>query len=298
MNTCKEKIKMKIEFPIFIVGVGRSGSSIFHEILSNHPHTAWLSQFSERYPQKPSINRNLLKIIDYPIFGKFLKKYFKPEEAYNFWNFYCNGFDVPCRDLFSEDVTKRAKLKLRQIMSELTTKKRNRLLFKITGWPRIGYLKEIFEDARFIHIIRDGRAAAYSLTNVDWWWGWRGPHNWRWGELSLKQKNEWESHNKSFIALAALEWKILMDAFEESKKKLENSEYLEVRYENLCSNPLKVIKKVTDFCGLTWTKEFEIAVNNFRLTNFNDKWKEDLNEVQKNDLQNILQEYLTKYEYL
>ncbi len=41
------------------------------------------------------------------------------------------------------------------MMSEITTEKRDRLLLKITGCPRIGFLSEIFEDMRFIYVVRD-----------------------------------------------------------------------------------------------------------------------------------------------
>lgn len=72
-------------------------------------------------------------------------------------------------------MTVEIKRKLPVVLSKTLTKKRNRLLFKITGWPRVGFLHEIFEDAKFIHLIRDGRAVAYSLLQQPWWEGWRGP---------------------------------------------------------------------------------------------------------------------------
>jgi hypothetical protein len=37
-------------------------------------------------------------------------------------------------------------------MSEITTEKRDRLLLKISGWPKIGILFEIFEGAKFVHV--------------------------------------------------------------------------------------------------------------------------------------------------
>ncbi len=92
--------------------------------------------------------------------------------------------------------------------------KRNRLLVKITGWPRLGYLHEIFPDAKFIHVVRDGRAVVNSLINVDWWDGWKGPQNWRWGDLDLSQTDEWEKYGKSFVVLAGIQLKIIMNALE------------------------------------------------------------------------------------
>ena len=83
-------------------------------------------------------------------------------------------------------------------MKQLLVRKRNRLLIKITGWPRIGYLNEIFSDAKFIHILRDGRAVANSLINVEFWRGWQCPQNWRFGRLTEKQQKEWEDSQYFF----------------------------------------------------------------------------------------------------
>ena len=84
------------------------------------------------------------------------------------------GFSEPCRDLVRTDVTTRVKRQVRAAMGMMLTHKRNRLLLKITGWPRLGFLNEMLEDAKFIHLVRDGRAVASSL-HVDFWRGWYGP---------------------------------------------------------------------------------------------------------------------------
>ena len=289
---------METTKPIFIIGVGRSGSTIFHRILSKHPNVSWLSRLCEKYPNKPTINRILMKMIDYPIMGRLLTKRIKPGEAYGFWEFHCKGFTTPCRDLIPLDVTEMTKEKIQNVMSKITTKKRNRLLIKITGWPRVGFLHEIFNDAKFIHIIRDGRAVVNSMINVDWWWGWRGPQNWRWGDLSKTQKEEWQKYHKSFIALAAIEWKILMDAFEKAKKYVSKNKLLEVKYEDLCSNPSVITKKVINFCELEWSREFNNSLRKHKLNNTNYKWKKELTLEQQNILENILFKYLKKFDYL
>lgn len=288
---------MKIERPIFIGGIGRSGSTVFHEIFSNHPNVAWLSGLCDRYPERPSINRFLMKAIDYPIVGKYLKKKFSPWECYSFWEHHCKGFRRPCRDLFHEDVTNKNKKKIQNIMSQLITNKRDRLLLKATGWPRIGFLHEIFNDAKFIHVLRDGRAVVNSLINIPWWLGWSGPQNWRWGELTPAQREEWERHNKSFIALAAIQWKICLDALEEGKGFVDKDNFLEVKYENLCDDPLKVFGNVIEFCDLEMTREFEVSVKSCVLKNSNYKWQEELTVNQQNIIMDVLSEYLKKYGY-
>ena len=179
----------------------------------------------------------------------------------------------------------------------MLTKKKNRLLIKITGWPRIKFLKEIFPDAKFIHVLRDGRAVANSMINVEFWGGWKGPQNWRWGMLNEEYQNEWKKYDESFVILAAIEWKILIDAVEKAKKGIQQSQFFEIKYEKLMSEPIKVFKKTIDFCELDWTTCFESEIEKFELKNMNYKWKENLPETQKKMLNEFLNDYLKRYGY-
>jgi hypothetical protein len=294
----QERYIVTVKKPIFIIGAGRSGSSIFYKMFSEHANVAWLSGACRRYPDNPTINRWVMKAIDYPVVGDMLKKRLIPGEVFAFWEHYCKGFRCPCRDLLPADVTNKTKDDIRNVLSEMITKERYRLLVKITGWPRIGFLHDIFDDAKFIHVVRDGRAVANSLINRKWWWGWRGPQNWRWGELTPSQREEWEKYNRSFIALAGIEWKILMDALEESKRFIDTDNFLDVKYENLCSDPISIFKEVTMFCDLDWTSAFEKAIRRYSLNSQNYKWQKELTSNQKDILQEVLYHYLRRYEYL
>ena len=268
-------------------------------MLSEHPEVSWLSRrLCDMHPDKPALNRFLMRAIDCPAVGQLIKKRVSIGECYSFWEYHCKGFRRPCRDLLASDVTERNKERIRYVMSRLLTQKRNRLLIKITGWPRIGFLSEIFRDARFIHVLRDGRAVANSLLNVEWWWGWRGPMSWRWGALSSEQKQEWERYNKSFVVLAAIQWKILMDAIEKAKNYVSSDNFLEIKHEDLCSDAIAVFREVIKFCGLEWTRDFETKLKSYELKNTNDKWQKELTSKQKSDLEEVLQNHLRKYKYL
>jgi omega-hydroxy-beta-dihydromenaquinone-9 sulfotransferase len=279
---------LDIKKPIFINGLGRSGSSIFHQIFSKHPQVAWLSPLCDRYPKRPELNRMLMKSIDLPVAGKYLARYFGPEECYGFWETYCRGFRTPCRDLVKDDVTEKSKHQIRNALSKTYSKNRERLLLKITGWPRIGYLKEIFNDAIFVHVKREPRAVANSFLDVSWWWGWRGPQNWRWGELTEEYKQLWEAHDKSFIALAGIAYRTYQDALDSAIQHIDNSSYIEVSYEEMCSNPILTFKNVVEICELNWTEEFERTVKLTKLKNSNYKWENDLTKKQKEILENVL----------
>lgn len=291
-------VTARVEKPIFIIGVGRSGSTIFHRMFSEHPHVVWVSGLCDRHPARPALSRALQRMIDWPLVNRPLKRHYEPEECYRFWNHHCIGFAQPCRDLLASDVTELNRRQIPAAMAELLTHRRRRLLHKITGWPRIGFLRELFPDARFIHICRDGRAVANSLLEVDFWQGWHGPDRWRWGEISATQRAEWEHHGKSFVALAGLQWKLLMEATAEAAARIPSAQFMQLRYEDFVSDPIRYFRDVTKFCELEWRPRFEKAIGRYSLRSANDKWRRDLTPEQQAVLESVLADTLAKYGYL
>lgn len=288
---------IKVKDPIFIIGAGRSGSSIFHRMFCSHPNIAWLSRWHAKYSSKLERVRYLTYMGDLPIVGQKLRKYVDPSECYQLWEQMCPGFSLPCRDFNADDVTNRNKQRIQTMLSKVVTGKKHRLLIKLTGWPRIGFIREIFPDAKFIHVVRDGRAVSNSTLHVDFWWGWRGPESWRWGVLSDENKELWKKHDYSFVALAGIQWKILMESMELAKNEIDSKELLEVKYEELCDDPTNEFKRVAKFCEFDWTKEFERNLNHFALGSQDFKWKEQMTGKQISILEDVLSEQLSRYGY-
>jgi hypothetical protein len=288
---------LQVSRPIFIIGVGRSGSSIFHQIFSHHHQVAWLSRVSERYPDLSWPNQLLMRAIDYPSLAGWATRYADPAEAYRWWDQRYPGFSRPCRDLVADDLTLQAKDRLRRGFSEVITPRRTRLLVKVTGWPRIGFLRALYPDALFIHVIRDARPVASSFLNVPWWLGWQGPSSWLWGELSPARQAEWDHHQRSFIALAGIQWKILMDALETARAPLLPASYHEIRYEALCADPVGSYQNAVQFAGLEWKPRFERVIRATPLKSENEKWRRDFTTAQQATLETVLRDYLTRYGY-
>lgn len=288
---------MALDRPIFIVASGRAGSTIYHRILCEHPSLAWLTDGADRAPSKPERANRLMRAADLPGVGGIVRKIY-PSECYDFWEHLCPGFRRPCRDLVAGDASSRSITRVRAALEAVPTSRRNRLSIKITGWPRLGLLHAIFPDALFIHLLRDGRSVANSFLNVPWWLGWRGPSNWRWGELSNAHAKEWEKHGRSFVALAGIQWKIFVEAMEAAKAKIPAEQFLELRYEDLCSNPKDVFAKTLDFCGLESSATFSKKLEGFSLSAKDDKWRLHLSEEQQSVLEEVLRPSLERTGYL
>ena len=154
---------MKIIKPIIIVGTGRCGSTIFHRLLARHPQLMWMSGFCYRYPDKPTWNRWAVTAMDNPLLHRMFGETVRPGENYRFWDRYAYGFSEPCRDLLASDVSTRVKRDLHSAFEPMLTAKRNRLLIKITGWPRMG-VPERGVRGRQVHPHRAGRSRGRRLA--------------------------------------------------------------------------------------------------------------------------------------
>lgn len=287
-----------VDRPIFIVGAGRSGSTLFHTLFAQHPQLAWQSPLCNLFPAWPGLNRGVLHAAHWPLIGKLVTRNLRPGERYAYWEHYCHGFARPCRDLLAADVTPLHRWTLPPALAQLTTARRRRVLIKLTGWPRIGFLHALFPDAKFIHVYRDGRAVAASLLAVGFWRGWGGPAGWGFGELDPAQRAAWERHGKSFVALAGIQWQRTMAAMDAAVGDLRPNNFLSVRYEDFVTDPVGHFRQVAAFCELDWPARFEHSLRQRHLHTANDKWRETLTAAQQDILEEVLAESLQRYGYL
>jgi Sulfotransferase family len=291
--------RLPVSKPIFIVGTGRCGSTAFHRILGLHPQVMWLSGFAEEFPTKPEWNRWAVTAVGNPLVRRLLGKRIKPGENYGFWYAHAYGFAEPGRDLVASDVTPRVRRQLHAVFEGMVTRRRPRVLIKLTGWSRIGFLNEVFPDARFIHIVRDGRAVASSYLHInEWQWrGWYGPYSWRYGPLSPEDQAAWEASGRSFVALAGIQWRLHTRSIEAARARLDPGRFLEVRYEDYCAQPLETCRRVVDFAELEWSPGFERQVKATRITDMTNRFRKDLSSEQQALLTDLLRTDLLRYGY-
>jgi len=287
---------LPIDRPIFINGLGRSGTTIIHTLLSTHPNVNWMSLLCGKFPHRPYLNRWLMRALDVPLINIYLKRRFVPLENYDFWTEHYRGFFHPCRDLTAADADPASATSMRQAFSQLLTAKRNRLLIKITGVPRISYLQAIFPDAKFVHVTRDGRAVANSRMRTPFWTGWEGLNLWA-GEMPTHYRQEWKRHGYSFAALAGIEWKTHLDQMAEFRRSYPHINVLEVKYEAFCADPVGQLREIAKYCELDWDAKFETRLRRQYVESENNKWRTDLTEEQQAILQEVMAVQLVEQGY-
>jgi hypothetical protein len=218
------------------------------------------------------------------------------------------GFSTPFRDLTEADVTPHVRNRFQKVVrSILKYQGKKRFIAELSGWSRVRFLKEIFPDAKFIHIVRDGRAVANSLINVDYWRGWEGIYNWRWGVPSPDAITFLEKYEYRFLALAAVQWRMLVGNIRVETAKLDRGDLLLVRYEDMTADPRGETARCIEFCGLDgdlrrFQRHLSMTVRT-RIIDANrfsyriPPWRENLNESDVEMLNDIMADELAAFGY-
>ena len=167
----------------------------------------------------------------------------------------------PDRDLVAADVTPWLAERFRAYFTDrAAAQSRPAFLHKFTGWPRYGFVEAILPGTRFVHLVRDGRAVVNSWLQMPWWRGHLGPAGWHFGPLPPAYEEEWEASGRSYVVLAAVAWKLLLDAFDDAAAKLPPDQHLVVRFEDLLADPAATLDRLGRFAGLAPSERFDRAV--------------------------------------
>ncbi len=200
---------------VFVLGTGRCGSTLVEEVLCRHPSVGFVSNLEDRFNLPASAGRwngRLYRRLPAAATQKSRLRY-APSEGYRVLAREVTPMlATPLRDLTESDVTPWLERRFSAFMHERAqAQSTDTFLHKFTGWPRAGFIREIFPSARFIHVVRDGRAVANSWLQMPWWRGFEGPDHWQWGPLPPKLEAAWEELGRSFVVLAGLLWQLLIE---------------------------------------------------------------------------------------
>ena len=231
----------EVRKPIFIVGTGRSGSTILGVLMSMHRGVGFLNEpkalWHAAYPHADVFDQ-----------------YSKGPALY--------ALDEPDA---TEEVSRRTRrlfgAYLRAVASERVVDKHPELVF------RIPFVRAIFPDARFVFLVRGGWDTCRSIERWserngtrkdgevhDWW----GANNSKW-HLMLRQlvpreedltgvMDELEKLD-SHRDMAAVEWTVTMREGLRQIERYPDDVYM-IRYEALVESPRRELSKLLDFCEL------------------------------------------------
>jgi hypothetical protein len=240
---------------VFLVGAPRSGTSLVYKALCLHPDASYISNWVRRAPAVPQLavlNRAAARLPELR-----LKTWFGGGD-----NAYVYGSRRPVWERAFPMPVEGEPLYTRAGVGEKTNGnvdvKRLRRSFsavrragggttfvnkRVANNRRIRLLLEAFPDARFVEIVRDGRAVALSLANVDWW-----PDSVVW--WCGKTPRQWEAEGGDPWELCARTWVEELRAIEEGLTRVPERQHLSISYEQLVRDPDGTLAGVAIFAGL------------------------------------------------
>lgn len=287
---------------VFVLGTGRCGSTLVEEVLCRHPSVGFVSNLDDRFNLPAAAGRwngPLYRRLPAAATQKSRLRY-APSEGYRILAREVTPMlATPLRDLTDADVTPWLERRFSAFLRERAAAQgADTFLHKFTGWPRAGFISGVFPSARFIHVVRDGRAVANSWLQMPWWRGFEGPDHWQWGPLPANLEAEWEASGRSFVVLAGLLWQLLIDAFDSARTAVGSANWLEVRYEDVAAHPRQTFASMLAFCGLPWDAEFERGFERHTFTAArSDAFRRDLSAADVERLSRILADALAARRY-
>lgn len=292
---------IKNEKPVFVIGFPRSGTTVLSEAIAAHEDFGWISNYYNLMPSFPELSF-LNRIIDIPSIGWRLRGKKKQNnsflsvlrrllpysvEAYFFWEKYC-GEKILYDYLLNHEADENEKKKINNaVLKILKFQGKSRFISKITGPSRISYLKSIFNDAIFIHAVRDPKAVVSSLMKVQFWKDGPGMKKpWWINGLSKESIAEWEDSGRDSIVLASIQWREIVKSAWDEKSKINKNDYIEIKYERFVENPKSVLNSILKQLGLNYSKNIDRYIATYGKTkNMNFKYKQDL---QASELRTIM----------
>jgi LPS sulfotransferase NodH len=249
--------------PVFIVGCGRSGTTILYQLLAGHPDLGWFSNNEDRNPrcERLALANNLYKT---PLltYCRRMKYFPQPSEGGQIWDALeprnAGTAGPPLGPQHATTVDRNAVYaRVRGTMQKMAAP---RFINKNTrNARRMGYLVALFPDALFIHIVRDGRDVACSLLRARWW---SGLNLW-WADGKTPEQLVVEGTSQLLTALRT--WCHEVSQVRQDVSLMPQRQFLEVSYEGLIGSPDETLARILDFCGLERNHAMQRHVGRFEI---------------------------------
>jgi len=266
--------------PLFLVGAPRSGTSLVYRALCLHPGVAYISNWLRRFPRLRVLSAGNRVSRSLPSLQ--LKYWFGADSS----NAYRYGtrrglaeraFPAPveggpvyedCGLNDGEAATAAQAARLRSAFASMARFGGGPTVVskRIENNGRIPLLAEVFPEARFATIVRDGRAVAYSLSAVDWW-----PKSHVWWLKSTPE--QWEKDGGDPWELRAREWVEELRRVEAGLSQLEPERVFRMSYEELVADPTGNLDRLARFAGLGESDRWSAALRRLRYPDRNERWR-------------------------
>lgn len=285
----------------FLVGVGRSGTTLLYKLLCLHPEIAYISNYENRLGWLPSglACRLASRRLDAKLrtwFRKDGNAYFvdrpwltrafpTPHEGEAVFDA-CGLQSFPDGNYrpgpSTADCLRRRFTRIRQgaraavFLSKCTTNNH-----------RILPLAAVFPEARYIHLIRDGREVTQSSSAVEWW-----DHHVLWwdGRTPLEMERDGEDR----LVICARNWVRELQELKAALSSIDQQRVLELRFEDLLCDPLSSLDRAVRFLGLECSAQYRsaIAALDIRpmMSQWPQKWTQEQTVRVTAELQQMLQD--------
>jgi hypothetical protein len=278
----------------FLVGAGRSGTTLLQKLLCLHPQIAYISNYENRFSWFPDglacgaiahrLDEKLSAWFDrggnaYFIRRPWIKKLFPtPNEGESIFN----SCGIPLFPAPEYRPDERTAICLRRRFEQIRRRSGAAVFLskRTANNRRIRQLAEIFPAARYVHLVRDGREVTQSLSTVEWW----DQHRVWWdGRTPLEMERAGEAR----LAVCARNWVREEQELQMQLAAIEPSRLLALRFEELLRDPRGQLARVVQFLGVEFRGAYSRALDLLNLQPTRAKWAA---EWDANQLELVLKE--------